>query len=93
MGECTRAADRLGAGCENNGARSQGLVQLKDGLAVSSDMGGHRLSQFPGGVKEEFRYGLVKLEMLLDIAAGRKMAPKGVHILNLSTYKCVTLHG
>ena len=36
---------------------------------------------------------LSSLRCLLDIAAGRKMAPKGVHILNLSTYKCVTLHG
>ena len=63
MGECTRAAERLGAGCENKGARFQGLVQLKDGLAISSDTGGHRWSQFPGGEKEEFRYGLVKLEM------------------------------
>lgn len=75
MGECTRAADRLGAGCENNGARSQGLVQLKDGLAVSSDMGGHRLSQFPGGVKEEFRYGLVKLEMPVRHCSRQKNGP------------------
>ena len=74
-GECTRVADRLGAGCENKGARSQGLVQLKDGLAISSDTGGHRQSEFPGGEKEEFRYGLVKLEMPVRHCSRQKNGP------------------